>query len=346
MIDCMDAIRPLIEMDTNIGTNHDLLPENAADMWNAYTHTPCAHLQHRLTSAVEKAALSSLLASLSATERARMISAGAAPSASASAAPNSTSIAGLWLTALPTHAEYSLSAAEFRMAARHRLGLRPADAMPLSICMCNKGNFNMDAQHFQSCSFLKRLPLLHRHNGIANVVARTASLAHFNVAHEFIGRQLIADMPTQNRDHNEGDDGAVPDIVVTGPGLSAFVDVAVSCPVAPSYAQRASRDFAYVADLRAQAKHSKYDEHCARMKPGLEMIPFCLESLGVLHHEAYAFLTRICMHADVGARSSLLKHALISLSFALQRGNAWIAMKGLAMLRLHVIRMPNRRIAF
>ena len=79
------------------------------------------------------------------------------------------------------------------------------------------------------------------------------------------------------------------------------------------------------------------------------MVPltFCLESFGVLHGEASAFLTtlKLAMNADVSTRGSLLLHALTSLSFALQRGNAQISISGLSLLRLRVVRMSNRRVA-
>ena len=51
------------------------------------------------------------------------------------------------------------------------------------------------------------------------------------------------------------------------------------------------------------------------------------------------------MNADVSTRGSLLLHALTSLSFALQRGNAQISISGLSLLRLRVVRMSNRRVA-
>jgi hypothetical protein len=134
----------------------------------------------------------------------------------------------------------------------------------------------------------------------------------------------------------------VPDLVVTGAGLCAFVDVAVSHPSAPSYAQRASNRYAFAADLRATDKHKKYDANCDRK--GMKMVPFSIESYGVLHEEAAEFLTDLAMNADVAVRSALLQHALISLSFALQRGNAIISIKGLSLLRLRTARSQNRHV--
>ena len=97
------------------------------------------------------------------------------------------------------------------------------------------------------------------------------------------------------------------------------------------------------ADLRATEKHKKYDVHCDNK--GLKMVPFSIESYGVLHEEAVAFLTDLAMNADVAVRAALLQHALISLSFALQRGNALISIKGLSLLRLRVVRRQNRHVA-
>ena len=118
----------------------------------------------------------------------------------------------------------------------------------------------------------------------------------------------------------------------------------MSHPGAPSYVQRAKDQYAYVADLRASEKHKKYDVLC--VQKGLQMVPFSIESYGVIHHEALLFLSQLAMHADVAVRAALLQHALISLSFALQRGNAIISIKGLSLLRLRIVRNPNRHVAF
>jgi hypothetical protein len=193
---------------------------------------------------------------------------------------------------------------------------------------------------------LKRLPVLARHNGVANVIATLASATHFHVAHEFLGRQMVTDMqraanPQQPIDQDDEHEG-VPDLVITGAGFGAFVDVAVSHTCAPSYAHRAKNQYGIVADQRAIAKHHKYDAECS--KKSLSMIPFCLESFGVLHGEAADFIDRLVMHAEVGVRAALSFHARSCLSFALQRGNAMISLKGLALLRLHVAKMPNQRV--
>ena len=334
-----------------------LLPGSAAEMWERYTKNPPLHHQQRITEALEKHTLASLRndVHLPPVDRARLISVGK-PSPSS----KSISIAGHWLTTLPTRPEYTLTDTEFRLAARHRLGLKPIDDMPHAICMCDKGNFNEDAQHFHSCSSLKRLPVLVRHNYVANVVATIASNTHMNVAHEFIGRQLIADMQRNSGAHDHeiaqadsDDQYGVPDLVITGAGFGAFVDVAISYPGAPSYVQRATNEYAAIASARALQKHAKYDNLCSAK--GLQMVPFCLESFGhgVLHGsgEASAFLTTLAMNADpaadvsIATRGSLLLHALTSLSFALQRGNAQISISGLSLLRLRVVRMSNRRVA-
>lgn len=76
------------------------------------------------------------------------------------------------------------------------------------------------------------------------------------------------------------------------------------------------------------------------------MVPFSIESYGVLHEEAVEFLTDLSMNADVAVRAALLQHALFSLSFALQRGNAIISMKGLSLLRLRVVRRQNCHVLF
>ena len=192
--------------------------------------------------------------------------------------------------------------------------------------------------------------MLARHNGIANVVAALASASHLNVAHEFAGRQMATDMQrARAADHQRpidrtDDADGVPDLVITGAGFGVFVDVAVSHPAAASYAQRAmSRErFGFVADQRAVSKHQKYDAQCEAK--GLRMVPFCLESFGVLHGEAVNLLEDLAMNAEVGVRAALLLHARISLSFALQRGNALISLKGLSLLRARVASMPNRRV--
>jgi hypothetical protein len=75
------------------------------------------------------------------------------------------------------------------------------------------------------------------------------------------------------------------------------------------------------------------------------MVPFSIESYGVIHEEALSFLAALAMNADVAVRAALLQHALISLSFALQRGNAIISIKGLLLLRLRVAQRQNRHVA-
>lgn len=76
------------------------------------------------------------------------------------------------------------------------------------------------------------------------------------------------------------------------------------------------------------------------------MVPFSMESYGVIHEEAFVFLSQLAMNADVAVRAAAMQHALISLSFALQRGNAIISIKGLSLLRLQMLRKPNRHVVF
>jgi hypothetical protein len=320
-------------------------------MWREYNNSlaPPLRLQHRLTAAIESRLLESLLDRVPAADRARLLSLGPVRRAPNRGASSDASIAGHWLSVIPTHDDYSLSPAEFRLSVRHRLGLPPSDDMPLAICMCNKASFNEDAQHFFSCSLLKRTPMLARHNGVANIIASAAARAHFCVTHEFDARELARNLQrlpsarVADVGADDGNDSGVPDLLITGAGVSAFVDVAISYPAAPSYVARSSTEYAYVAALRAAEKHKKYDEFCR--EKSIEMIPFAIESTGAMHREAYDFLVRICMN-ESAASSALLKHSLYSLAVALQRGNAAISLKGLALLRQHAVRQPNRRVAF
>lgn len=330
------------------------------EMWAKYVERPPQHLQQKITAAIDKNALNQFRIGATDADRARLISSmtleGDVADPNVAAQKDSGSLAGQWLVTLPVRPEYQLSSTEFNLAIRHRLGMKPADCMPLPICMCNRVSFADDAQHFMSCSSLKRLPVLTRHNGVANVIADIARRASCYVEHEFMIRDASRDHDHSMRagphaygnHHDQSssnhDRGSIPDLLVAGAEMSAFVDIAISNPAAPSYAaQAAARRFGGVAAMRAAQKHAKYDDIC-RTK-NLEMIPFAVESFGAMDGEALKFVTGLCQRLPIHARAAALQHALISLSFALQRGNATISTAGLAYLRMYLARLPNRRVA-
>ena len=131
----------------------------------------------------------------------------------------------------------------------------------------------------------------------------------------------------------------MPDQLLSGHEQLILVDIAVSCPSAPSYARHAATRYGYTAELRRKQKHTRYEEELQR-NPALssaKLVAFALESYGAIDGEAVDLLANICKHhATAACRLPAFQHALASISFALQRGNAMVALEGLWMLRRHV----------
>jgi hypothetical protein len=76
---------------------------------------------------------------------------------------------GAWMLAMPTESATSLPDEAYRIAARLRLGLPPAERLPEK-CLCNKVMAH-DPVHFLSCRRITRSAINRRHNMVVQALA-------------------------------------------------------------------------------------------------------------------------------------------------------------------------------
>lgn len=215
--------------------------------------------------------------------------------------------AGAWLTAVPTIPELYLTDVEFRYAARHRLGLVPAQ--DLQRCAC--GQKLADAPwHFQCCAKLKPRAITHRHNMLVQLLAS-------------FFRQSGAMVQVEKKP--VGADRSRPDLDIVTHNQRLFVDVAVVHPA--TLARRSHAALAAARDIEQRKAH-KYRELVAAHNASF--LAFVVESYGAFGAQAMKVLQVIGNGLARGHSASNLdwKQMVEMLSISIQRGNATISAEG------------------
>ena len=114
---------------------------SSADKFWAPDAVSHPQVQKRISTALDSAMAESILSSSDRTSRSRFLSLRGP-------------YAGLWLLTPPSEPLLELHDAHFKVAVRLRLGLPPADPLPLA-CICGFEPLSSDPHHFLSCKELK-----------------------------------------------------------------------------------------------------------------------------------------------------------------------------------------------
>jgi Reverse transcriptase (RNA-dependent DNA polymerase) len=268
-----------------------------------------------------------------------------------------------WMTVLPTEPAYQLTNEQFCLALRHRLGLLPFDSLAGKHCtngccltrigkdlhsrgISQRVKFTQDPDHFHSCAAHRRTHLTVRHNNLVQLLMQLARSVGFYASHEPNHHQRpaalhveLASTPLPNDMADESEEPLPTgwndhaDILLVKHDCKLYVDVAVTRPTARSRLEKASElrgvltTPLYACRKFMERKHAKYDA-IAQLN-GYEMIPFIVESYGGLSLDARQLLSRLASHSTQVSESEWLRHALRSLSVALQAGNAFVAQAGM-----------------
>lgn len=262
-----------------------------------------------------------------------------------------------WMTVLPTESAYQLTNDQFCLAMRHRLGLLPFDSLAGKNCSnscCLTGvekkdhaKFNQDPDHFHSCAAHRRTHLTVRHNNIVQLLMQLARSVGFYASHEpnhhqrpVTVSQHVESTPVPLVDDHPQLDETMPagwndhaDILLVKHDCRLYVDVAITRPTARSRLEKVSElkgvlsTPLFACRKFIERKHAKYDA-IAHLN-GYEMIPFIVESYGGLSLDAKQLLSRLASHSTQVSESEWLRHAMRSLSVALQAGNAFVVQAGM-----------------
>jgi hypothetical protein len=259
--------------------------------------------QHLLAQQYHKLNATLLKSSMSAEERASLLSA---------SQPN----ASLWLTATPTEHNYVLNNEEMRSAIRMRLHLPPVNLEQLRTrtCACGNGDLDVDPLHFQSCNKIISRAATKRHDLVVRAIASVA-------------RDLDIPVDVERREYDDNGarvDRKRPDLRFTLPHrkkLTLVSDVAITHPAstAAALAGAAERPL-HATKAHESNKQSSYRELVQR--EGAELLAMVLESFGAWGKQANRVLTAIVKAAPEEEREQRAIDARIRVSVALQRGNA------------------------
>ena len=231
-----------------------------------------------------------------------------------------------WITKLPTHKEFQLSGPELSAAIRHRIGLAPADHETI-ICNCGKQITNDNHEHYHVCKrgLAWRIP---RHNTILTAYHKIATKAGSESVREY-----RTSLPDMNKTRQKTD--LRPDAAITGVNHKFFIDVTVTTPTATSIMDR-DRDPVsgasgstplFAAKLREKFKKTKYSD--VALAEHADFYAVVMESYGAIGEQMVESLNVLhAAHKDSVEDSnwSLKSWAVRVLSFALQRGNARLAL--------------------
>ena len=313
----------------------DLLPPSKESFDKEYTkHTPrtnrrathpspalyesvesVAHLQSKLSAAIEKKRADQYESSLDKFSRARLLSA-SQPSAS------------IWLTTLPEEDSLRLSNNEFIAAIRHRFAL--SSQRHPKCCECNPlaGPVN-DSQHPHVCRLLRKEETFRRHQMIRDTLFELCRFAGFTATHTFPLRYPISHYRDSNDDDID-DAEILPDLYVFTSNETYMIDVSITFPPASSFIGRLHTDTRPLAaaKMREYEKVRKYDS-LARHN-GMVFVPFVLESFGAVGKQAKKFISIIAEQMEES--NQFYAYALRRLSIALQKGNAIMQTQGMRRL--------------
>ena len=126
---------------------------------------PLSGMQSLITRAIERKIDTDRIAMLSSAHGSDVVSRRRLARLLSARAPCSAA----WMTALPTEPALFMSAEDFRLALRHRLGLFPSDHMPRH-CSCGE-ILGTNPYHFHSCPRHMRRSVTDRHDSIVKLFA-------------------------------------------------------------------------------------------------------------------------------------------------------------------------------
>jgi len=273
-------------------------------------------LQHHILQQAAKHTQHSLLAAFKTNaERAALLSA---------SAPH----AGVPLTCIPLddRPSHYMPTPLFNQFVRMRLQLPPNDTHRLvcNVLQCSQRLRSEQDQvhHHHACQNMTR-ESIRRHNAVLNTVLHLAQDAGFEASKE----EPVRDANGHNKR---------PDAILTSalPSLPILhIDVSIVHPAAASYSTQSASIKAPLsaAATREKLKHHKYDAVAA--KEHARFIPLVMESYGAFGREFDSFLSSLASAAAVhnalneGEMKRWMKDARWDIAMALQRGNAFMALR-------------------
>ena len=222
-----------------------------------------------------------------------------------------------WKAVVPSTEDLQLNDRQYRLAARHNLGMGPGVAMPANCpnCTAHK-SIHADPWHFLICPKERKGEVQVRHDEVVK------ALYHVVLA---VGGQAIRE-PTGM----SAEDGSRPDMRIVVGGEHIITDVVVTRPMAPGYIKKLGRKRLGTAQHLEGIKHRKYDRVAARHEA--EMLPFSVESSGGVGPDAVRLLQII---SEAGQEylalwpfEETLKQLVGSIAIAIQRGIAITFLNG------------------
>ena len=216
-----------------------------------------------------------------------------------------STLSGLWLQVVPSQPRHRMAPATFRFAIRAYLGLPLPGCSPPTLRMCPVCHAQVDTigTHWLSTCPTSRAAFTRRHTALNHTVRAAFHRAGYSTTLE---PQLFDPTP------ETGNVGLWADLLVFATeGLpDCFVDVAVTCPTAPSYSTRAQSRRGTAAARKFQEKMHKYERAVHRQPGSLglrpEFVPLVWETFGASHPKSHSWLCHMLRHVPL-IRDDLLK---------------------------------------
>ena len=240
-----------------------------------------------------------------------------------------------WKTVIPASKELELTSAEYKMAARLNLGLKPlagVEALGEGCPLCHQPTaLRDDHWHFLTCKKVQGGEQIRRHNGVVNALYKTALI---------IGAQVVREPVKLS-----AGDGRRPDLQIVLPGRHILADVAVCHPLTQRVAKHGLAWTATgVAREKERTKRKKYSGTATLH--GAEFLPFVVETCGGMAPDAVALVRVLAeagqQYAAMWPRNDVIRHIVGSVAIATQRGMAMTYLTGYsqALARLGVSKQP------
>ncbi len=226
-----------------------------------------------------------------------------------------------WLVTVPSCRAFQLSNSQMRAALRHRLGIKPADDIDLARCpLCN--DRDVTPCHFHACKQLRGGAVTHRHDDVLAALGLIVRAARGHFWPE--PKVWLA---------GEDDHGIRPDAIIYSRSLlRTMVDVSVVTSTCKSYT-KGKRTVKANVSKRESDKKGKYRQLAASEDCEFKAVVF--DSYGTVGDETRELLHQLAeSHTeDPDKETEFYLHALRSLSFALQAGNAHVSAVGCERVR-------------
>jgi hypothetical protein len=242
--------------------------------------------------------------------------------------------ASAWINTVANDSFTTLPDAYYRISARLRLGLPPADINSHNCHSCNgryggdndqRGQLERDAWHHLNCmQGHGGREITTRHHLIVNSIARYSRLAGAVV---IVEPQNLFDTSMRR-----------PDLQITLNYITYLIDVTVINPIAPSVMKDVKNPLAAAkkAEKRKEAKYRRdmvhYDESGNRRD--VKFVPFVLETFGGMGVQAQQFLSALSAHSrnhlSAWSHLDVVEGMKKATATAVQRGNGMILLAAYA----------------